>query len=222
MLQISKGTIEKYKLSALCFIKCLYQASNKLQEDNSTVVTITVGDAGGLLCHVSVIVSSANQVSTNRTFNFLMLMTIQIHINEYWGTGEHVVTFDAPSSEAETWDIIERGPRLFVYPVSPETITYNLAATLALFEPVLSQGVVEMFAVLNRDFLRAFVGLEMEPRDVNGEESQSILDEVRAQIKNGDTFNIMRLDGLDPMIAWAMGASTGHTGMCLYTSANQY
>ena len=31
-------------------------------------------------------------------------------------------------------------------------------------------------------------------------------------IRNGDTFNIMRLDGLDPMIAWAMGAATGHTG----------
>ena len=30
--------------------------------------------------------------------------------------------------------------RLFVYPASPETITYNLAATLALFEPVLTQG----------------------------------------------------------------------------------
>lgn len=126
-----------------------------------------------------------------------------------------MLTFDAPSTEAETWDVIERGPRLFVYPVSPETITYNLAATLALFEPVLSQGVVDMFAELNRDFLRAYVGLEMEPRAVNGETSQSILNEVRNHVKNGDTFNIMRLDGLDPMIAWAMGASTGHTGILL-------
>ena len=28
---------------------------------------------------------------------------------------------------------------MFVYPISPEIITYNLAATLALFEPVLTQ-----------------------------------------------------------------------------------
>ena len=33
---------------------------------------------------------------------------------------------------------------------------------------------------------------------------------------NGDTINIMRLDGLDPMIAWAMGAATGHTAIALW------
>ena len=54
--------------------------------------------------------------------------------------------------------------RLFVYPVSPETITYNLAATLALFEPVLTEGVGESFADLNRKFLKAYVGIDMEPR----------------------------------------------------------
>ena len=54
--------------------------------------------------------------------------------------------------------------RLFVYPVSPETITYNLAATLALFEPVLTEGVGERFADLNRKFLKTYVGIDMEPR----------------------------------------------------------
>ena len=41
-------------------------------------------------------------------------------------------------------------------------------------------------------------------------------------IKNGDTFNIMRLDGLDPMIAWAMGAATGHTGKIMQHSVFQF
>ena len=54
--------------------------------------------------------------------------------------------------------------RLFVYPVAPETITYNLAATLALFEPVLTEGVGESFANLNRKFLKTYVGIDMEPR----------------------------------------------------------
>ena len=35
-------------------------------------------------------------------------------------------------------------------------------------------------------------------------------------IQNGDTFDIMRLDGLDPMIAFAMGAATGHTAIALW------
>ena len=117
--------------------------------------------------------------------------------------------------------------RLFVYPISPEIITYNLAASLALFEPVLTQvnsafggsldipsisltqGVGKMLADMNREFLSAFVGIEMEPR-VEG--VPDIMDIPEEEIKNGDTFDIMRLDGLDPMIAWAMGAATGHTG----------
>ena len=109
-----------------------------------------------------------------------------------------------------------------MYPISPETITYNLAASLALFEPVLSQGVVEMFADLNRDFLRAFVGIDMEERDADAGTSQDILNIVKANIKNGDTFNIMRLDGLDPMIAWAMGAATGHTAVALWRDEDLY
>jgi hypothetical protein len=30
-------------------------------------------------------------------------------------------------------------------------------------------------------------------------------------IQSGDFFGIIRLDGLDPMIAFGMGSSTGHT-----------
>ena len=35
-------------------------------------------------------------------------------------------------------------------------------------------------------------------------------------VQNGDTFDIMRLDGLDPMIAFAMGSATGHTAIALW------
>ena len=64
-------------------------------------------------------------------------------------------------------------------------MTYNLAATLALFEPCLTQGVTDYFANLNRqdfffggcdfvaqtlssffrEFLSAFVGIEMPERE---------------------------------------------------------
>ena len=30
-------------------------------------------------------------------------------------------------------------------------------------------------------------------------------------IGSGDFFGILRMDGLDPMLAWGMGATTGHT-----------
>ena len=109
--------------------------------------------------------------------------------------------------------MMERGPRIFLYPMSPEEVTLNLAATLALFEPCLTEGVGDAFADLNREFLSAFSGIEMNARS---EEAPEILEVPAEMIKNGDTFNIMRLDGLDPMIAWAMGAATGHTAVAMW------
>lgn len=36
-----------------------------------------------------------------------------------------------------------------------------------------------------------------------------------SDIHSGDFFGIIRLDGLDPMLAWAMGSTTGHTTVAL-------
>merc|ERR1712130_669259 len=94
----------------------------------------------------------------------------------------------------------------------PTSLLCHASFVLALFEPCLTQGVTDYFANLNREFLSAFVGIEMPQR----EGAPDILEVPQELIKNGDTFDIMRLDGLDPMIAWAMGASTGHTAVALW------
>jgi len=36
-----------------------------------------------------------------------------------------------------------------------------------------------------------------------------------ALVSSGDFFGIIRLDGVDPMIAFGMGGSTGHVTMAL-------
>ena len=89
----------------------------------------------------------------------------------------------------------------------------NLGATLGLFEPCLTEKVTDIFAQMNIDFLRDNAGIIMEPRDSSTPE---ILPINQSLIMNGDTFDIMRLDGLDPMIAWAMGSATGHTAIALW------
>ena len=53
--------------------------------------------------------------------------------------------------------------------------------------------------------------MEPRPKDV-----PEIMPIDKNLVKNGDTFNIMRLDGLDPMIAWAMGSATGHTAIAMW------
>ena len=30
-------------------------------------------------------------------------------------SGEHVITFDAPTTEAQEWDLYQRGPRIFLF-----------------------------------------------------------------------------------------------------------
>jgi hypothetical protein len=128
-------------------------------------------------------------------------------------SGTHEVTFDAATTDAESWDLYERGPRVFVYKQSLATATANLATTMVLFEPCLTEGVGDMFAEANLNFLRDNVGIIMEPRP---EGVPEVLPIQASLIQNGDTFDIMRLDGLDPMIAWAMGSATGHTAIALW------
>ncbi len=39
-------------------------------------------------------------------------------------------------------------------------------------------------------------------------------------IRSGDTFHIRRLDGIDPMIAWAMGSATGTFNFIIVSKNN--
>lgn len=34
-------------------------------------------------------------------------------------------------------------------------------------------------------------------------------------VHSGDFFGVIRLDGLDPMLAWGMGSTTGHTTVAM-------
>eukprot|EP00755_Sulcionema_specki_P020669 Sspe_Gene.12677::Locus_4333_Transcript_1_1_Confidence_1.000_Length_2083::g.12677::m.12677 len=49
----------------------------------------------------------------------------------------------------------------------------------------------------------------MAPRGKVG--SKNITGVDASLIQTGDFIGIIRLDGLDPMLAWAMGSTTGHT-----------
>ena len=82
-----------------------------------------------------------------------------------------------------------------------------------LFEPCLIQGVPSGAETANLNFLRDNAGIVMHPRTWGVPE---ILPLDKKLVRSGDTIDILRLDGLDPMIAWAMGAATGHTAVALW------
>jgi len=43
-----------------------------------------------------------------------------------------------------------------------------------------------------------------------------------SDVKSGDFIGIIRMDGLDPMIAWGMGGTLGHTAMALWIDSELY
>jgi len=57
----------------------------------------------------------------------------------------------------------------------------------------------------NLKFLADHMGVVMEERTIQN------VTIPKSEFQSGDFLGILRLDGLDPMLAWAMGAHTGHT-----------
>jgi len=86
---------------------------------------------------------------------------------------------------------------------------YDLNRTLALFAAYDTLAVDPEAAALNVQFLREYAWKNMTLRKTQ----EVTLDE--SQIYDGDFFGVIRLDGLDPVLAWAMGSVTGHTTIAL-------
>lgn len=74
-----------------------------------------------------------------------------------------------------------------------------------------TQGVPKQVAQANIDFTKKYTHFNIETVDPS---SFTIPDEN--EIKSGDTFFINRLDGLNPMLGWAMGSTTGHVTSALW------
>ena len=67
----------------------------EVQPDRSSLVVISLDQPAGLLCHISLILATDTE----------------LHVKEFWGSGEHTLTFTPPETRAEEWDLVERGPR---------------------------------------------------------------------------------------------------------------
>jgi len=54
------------------------------------------------------------------------------------------------------------------------------------------------------------------------ERSIQVVNISKSDVKSGDFLGIIRLDGLDPMLAWAMGSHTGHTCITIWINETLY
>ena len=69
----------------------------------------------------------------------------------------------------------------------------------------------------NIDFLKKYAAKSISPRA----NSLNIPPDEKL-VSSGDFFGLMRFDGLNPMLAWAMGSTTGHTTTALWMDGELY
>jgi len=130
--------------------------------------------------------------------------------------GHKSYTFEMGLTEAQTWDVDNLGVRIFAFHDNAVATMRSVLETALLFTPLHTQGVAPLAAKRNVDFLTKYLGTEMKKRsgkDVALNESE---------IHSGDFLGVIRLDGLDPMLAFGMGSHTGHTTVALWEDGQLY
>lgn len=177
---------------------CFRSNSAQLRQDSSGNFTleVTVGDPSGFLC--------------SDFYLFASLDSVLLHTFSSAGT----TSFEWPSplTPELQWDLDVKGVRVFRFPSSALQAISDLLDTVMLFEkeegsPKVPQHIVER----NLDFIQKYAGLHYEPRTPT---QGVMLDE--SEIASGDLFAMVRFDGLNPTLAWAMGSTTGHVTVALW------
>jgi len=193
-------TPEVVKWEAPCFKSNV--ATAKKNEDGSLTISIRASEPASWNCYDT----------------YLLTTTSGIDVQMIYTRGEHTVEWelDADMSEADLWDTNTNGVRIFKFLHDLPTLAANFIETFKIFIPELINHVSPSIGELNVDFLEKYTHFKYPPRD----EGLVIIPED--QIKSGDFFGIVRLDGLDPMLAWGMGSTTGHVTVAMWMEGELY
>ena len=184
-------------------------AISYLNADGTYTMSFTMKDANSVLCSDTYLLATLEGYMVH---TFTCLSALDSSICDHTETITWTPAEDA--STAELWDISNKGIRAFRFTDDLLTTCDELAATLELFEPLLTPTVSDAAAAANIDFLAKYANVSIHQRNVQTVPIDKSL------INSGDFFGVMRLDGLDPMLAWAMGAHTGHTVLAVRDPTN--
>ena len=117
---------------------------------------------------------------------------------------EHVLSL-------EEWYVSTQGIKIFRLPKGFLSFGQDLLKTLYLFEPMFQKKIMRGEIKDNYAFVNEYAGLKPQklPR------TAGFVEIPEEAVGSGDFFGIFRADGVDPMLAWGMGSSTGHTTVAL-------
>lgn len=120
-------------------------------------------------------------------------------------------------TEGEKWDIDNKGIRMMRYVHGEVETISGLIQTLEMFIPEFTSLPPAKIAEANRDFLNKYAADTIIARDA----SLNVVP-AESEVRSGDAFYLMRLDGLNPLLAWAMGSTTGHVTTALWIDGALY
>eukprot|EP00760_Papus_ankaliazontas_P015323 PhM_4_TR16469/c0_g1_i1/m.82904 len=182
--------------SGLCFQNA--QAYSVLSADKKNlIVTIDLEGGKSLLC----------------SDNFLLMSVAYLGFQGHFFHGANTLTIDVSAfNEDEMWDLETKGLRVFMFQDDTIQLLYDISNTVALFHSDVTPTATD--ADHNMYFLEHYAQLKpvMTPRN------STIYSLPAEYIQSGDFIGVVRFDGLDPMLAWAMGSTTGHTVVAMRDS----
>ena len=148
--------------------------------------------------------TSEDPVSLFCTDGFLLGNIGSLHVHYNFFRGSRTIEWRGNFSANDIYDIEKNGFRVFHFKDGAVHTIADVWETLQLFLGALvGKHVPKFTAEDNVEFLEKWAGFKMEPRPIN------FVNVSKSLIRSGDFLGIIRLDGLDPLLALGMGSRTG-------------
>mmetsp|Transcript_14517 Transcript_14517/g.37014 ORF Transcript_14517/g.37014 Transcript_14517/m.37014 type:complete len:551 (-) Transcript_14517:752-2404(-) len=185
-----------------CFAS--YSASVETSHDGSEwAITVKNDHSSSLLC----------------SDLFLFATVESWHVEDYFLHGTHHITWKGHGNDS-VLDVGQYGIRVFVVDESIKEVLADLFDVAKLFFPEYDgkwhPAVPDFVAEANVEFLKDEVNMTMQKRD------DVVIELDESEIRSGDFFGIIRLDGLDPLLAFGMGSALGHSVVAMWINGTLY
>jgi len=147
----------------------------------------------------------------NDFYHFGSISSIRtLHVQAIQGAGVRKMLWTPLNpTDAEKWDIEKKGVRIFRFLEPPGDVINDIISTVFLFMSELTMQVPPEVAKANLEMMAKYRKVVMTERKTQ------IVTIDENLVQSGDFIGVIRLDGLDTMLAWAMGSTTSHTAVAL-------
>jgi hypothetical protein len=130
-----------------------------------------------------------------------------------------VIEWTSPTDASVKFDLQHIGFRIFRFKDGPPKTAEDVINAFDLFYGTIvnrpGSPIPKWQVQDNLQFMEDMMDYVMEPRTTN------LISIPKNYVKSGDMLAIIRLDGLDPLLAVLMGSQTGHTAIAMWDGEGQ-